>query len=55
MSLSFDHLVVGAGSEGCILANRLSESGKYSVALVEAGGSDKHFWINTPLGVGQIL
>lgn len=55
MTLSFDYIIVGAGSAGCVLANRLSENGKYTVALVEAGGSDKHFWVNTPLGVGQIL
>ena len=55
MSLSFDYIVVGAGSAGCVLANRLSESGKYTVALIEAGGSDKHFWVNMPLGVGQLL
>lgn len=55
MSLSFDYIIVGAGSAGCVLANRLSASGKYTVALVEAGGSDKHFWVNMPLGVGQLL
>lgn len=55
MSLNFDYIVVGAGSAGCVLANRLSESGKYTVALIEAGGSDKHFWVNMPLGVGQLL
>lgn len=55
MSLAFDYIVVGAGSAGCVLANRLSESGKFTVALIEAGGSDKHFWVNMPLGVGQLL
>ncbi|MDU8929123.1 GMC family oxidoreductase N-terminal domain-containing protein [Alisedimentitalea sp. MJ-SS2] len=55
MSHAFDYIVVGAGSAGCVLANRLSENGKYTVALIEAGGSDKHFWVNMPLGVGQLL
>lgn len=55
MSGEFDYIIVGAGSAGCVLANRLSENGKYSVALIEAGGSDKHFWVDMPLGVGQLL
>ena len=46
----FDYVVVGAGSAGCVLANRLSESGTYTVALLESGGSDARFWVKVPLG-----
>lgn len=49
----YDFVVVGAGVAGCVLANRLSECGRYSVCLVEAGGSDASFWIQTPLGYGK--
>lgn len=46
----FDYIVVGAGSAGCVLANRLSEGGKFTVALLESGGSDARFWVKVPLG-----
>ncbi|HZR03308.1 MAG TPA: GMC family oxidoreductase N-terminal domain-containing protein, partial [Burkholderiales bacterium] len=51
---TFDYVIVGAGSAGCVLANRLSASGKHTVLLLEAGGSDRHLWITVPLGIGKI-
>ncbi|MFK7730448.1 MAG: GMC family oxidoreductase [Pseudomonadales bacterium] len=53
MTDHYDFVVIGAGVAGCVLANRLSECGRYSVCLVEAGGSDANFWIQTPLGYGK--
>jgi len=47
---SFDYIVVGAGSAGCVLANRLSASGRNRVALVEAGGKDNWIWFHIPVG-----
>ena len=49
----FDFVIVGAGSAGCVLADKLSASGRYSVLVLEAGGSDRHFYIQMPLGYGK--
>ncbi|HET7526952.1 MAG TPA: GMC family oxidoreductase N-terminal domain-containing protein [Burkholderiaceae bacterium] len=46
----FDFVVVGAGTAGCLLANRLSADGRSSVLLIEAGGRDDYVWIHVPVG-----
>jgi choline dehydrogenase len=47
---TYDFIIAGAGSAGCILANRLSASGRHSVLLLEAGGPDKSWWFKLPVG-----
>jgi len=51
----FDYVIVGAGSAGCVLANRLSADGKNSVLLLEAGPKDTNLWIHVPLGYGKLF
>lgn len=50
MAESFDYIVIGAGSAGCLMANRLSQDPKSRVLLVEAGGTDDYPWIHIPIG-----
>ncbi|HEX4553947.1 MAG TPA: choline dehydrogenase [Xanthobacteraceae bacterium] len=52
---TFDYIIVGAGSAGCVLANRLTASGRHRVLLLEAGGHDRHLWIHIPLGYGKLF
>lgn len=49
----FDFVIVGAGSAGCVLAHRLTENGKHSALVLEAGGSDRRLWLRVPIGYGK--
>jgi choline dehydrogenase-like flavoprotein len=54
-NMEFDYIIVGAGSAGCVLANRLTASGNNSVLLLEAGPKDSNIWIHVPLGYGKLF
>ena len=55
VSTSFDYVIVGAGSAGCVLANRLSEDGRHTVLLLEAGPRDTYPWIHIPIGYAKTM
>lgn len=52
--MTYDYIIAGAGAAGCVLANRLSASGQYSVLLLEAGGKDDSFWFKIPVGFAKM-
>src|SRR5260221_9642551 len=54
ISNRYDYIIIGAGSAGCTLANRLSEDEGASVLLLEAGGSDRHPLVRIPIGLGKL-
>ena len=52
---TFDYVIVGGGSAGCVLANRLTADGQRSVLLLEAGPADRYPWIHIPIGYGKTM
>ncbi|WNC71394.1 GMC family oxidoreductase N-terminal domain-containing protein [Thalassotalea psychrophila] len=55
MTDTYDFIIIGGGSAGCILANRLSECGKYTVCLIEPGGNNDNALVNIPIGTAALM
>lgn len=55
MGQDFDYIVVGAGSSGCVVAERLSADGRARVLVLEAGGENDSFWVGLPKGVAKLV
>ena len=51
----FDYIIVGGGSAGCVLAEKLTACGRHQVLLLEAGPSDRRFWVQVPIGYGILF
>ena len=55
MTETYDYIIVGGGTAGCVLANRLTACGKHTVALIEAGEDGQSHWVNIPAGFSKLL
>jgi choline dehydrogenase-like flavoprotein len=55
MSKVWDYIIVGAGSAGCVMAERLSADGRSQVLVLEAGGENDSFWVTLPKGVAKLV